>query len=218
MSHELKMFLTSHGIATSRTIPYNPAGNGQVECYNGIIWKSIQLALRSNNMRIEQWDEVVQPALHSIRSLLCTATNATPHERMFSHPRRSHNGCSLPTWLTQPGSVLMRNQVRTNKYEPLVQEVELIEANPDYAHVKLADGRETTVSIRHLAPKGECTKPANNKDKSEENDLVDLDVQQTNSDPNITAEDVTVKNMNTLSVHPVRLRQPPAYLKDYVRD
>ncbi|GFV74984.1 uncharacterized protein TNCV_4086521 [Trichonephila clavipes] len=44
MSHELKSFLTSQGIATSRTTPYNPAGNGQVERYNGIIWKTIQLA------------------------------------------------------------------------------------------------------------------------------------------------------------------------------
>ncbi|GFW91327.1 hypothetical protein TNCV_737421 [Trichonephila clavipes] len=155
MSHELKSFLTSQGIATSRTTSYNPAGNGQVERYNGIIWKTIQLALRSNSMKTEQWEGVIQTALHSIRSLLCTATNATPHERMFSHPRRSHNGCSIPTWLTKPGPVLMKNQMRANKYEPIVQEVELIEANPDYAHVKLGDGRETTVSIRHLAPRGE---------------------------------------------------------------
>ena len=217
MSHELKTFLTSHGIATSRTTPYNPAGNGQVERYNGIIWKSIQLALRSNNMRTEQWEEVIQPALHSIRSLLCTATNATPHERMFSHPRRSHNGCSIPTWLTQPGPVLMKNQVRMNKYEPLVQEVELIEANPDYAHVKLADGRETTVSIRHLAPKGDTTELADEWN-TEENILVDPDVQSVNSDSAITSADVTEKNLDTLSLRPVRHKQPPAYLKDYVRD
>ncbi|GFV78344.1 putative retrovirus-related pol polyprotein from transposon opus [Trichonephila clavipes] len=74
---------------------------------------------------------------------------------MFSHPRRSHNGCSIPIWLTKPDPVLMKNQMRANKYEPIVQEVELIEANPDYAHVKLGDERETTVSIRHLAPRGE---------------------------------------------------------------
>ncbi|GFV73282.1 putative retrovirus-related pol polyprotein from transposon opus [Trichonephila clavipes] len=155
MSHELKSFLTSQGIATSHTTPYNPAGNGQVERYNEIIWKTIQLALRSNSMKTEQWEGVIQTTLHSISSLLCTATNATPHERMFSHPRRSHNGCSIPTWLTKPGSVLMKNQMRANKYEPIVQEVELIEANPDYAHVKRGDGRETTVSIRDLAPRGE---------------------------------------------------------------
>ncbi|GFT20644.1 retrovirus-related Pol polyprotein from transposon 17.6 [Trichonephila clavipes] len=74
MSHELKSFLTSQGIATSRTTPYNPAGNGQVERYNGTIWKTIQLALRSNSLKTEQWKGVIQTALHSIRSLLCTAT------------------------------------------------------------------------------------------------------------------------------------------------
>ncbi|GFW88512.1 retrovirus-related Pol polyprotein from transposon 17.6 [Trichonephila clavipes] len=155
MSHELKSFLPSQGIATSHTTPYNPAGNGQVERYNGIIWKTIQLALSSYSMKTEQWEGVIQTALHSIRSLLCTVTNATPHERMFSHSQRPHNGCSTPTWLTKPGPVLMKNQMRGNKYEPIVQKVELIEANTDYAHVELGDGRETTVCIRHLAPRGE---------------------------------------------------------------
>ena len=154
MSQELKSYLTTNGIATSRTTAYNPAGNGQCERYNGIIWKSIELALRSKELPTQQWETVLQPALHSIRSLLCTATNATPHERMFSHIRRSHAGCSLPSWLTTPGPVLMKNHVRPNKYHPLVQEVELLEANPEYAHVRFPDGRESTVNIRHLAPRG----------------------------------------------------------------
>jgi len=44
--------------------------------------------------------------------------------------------------------------VRQSKTEPLVDEVELLQANPSYAHVRFADGRETTVSTRHLAPLG----------------------------------------------------------------
>ena len=36
--------------------------------------------------------------------------------------------------------------------EHLVDEVELIEANPNYAHVKFPSGRQSTVSIRDLAP------------------------------------------------------------------
>ena len=33
----------------------------------------------------------------------------------------------------------------------MVDEVDLLEANPDYAYVRLADGRETAVSVRDLA-------------------------------------------------------------------
>ncbi|GFW05150.1 putative retrovirus-related pol polyprotein from transposon opus [Trichonephila clavipes] len=137
---------------------------------------------------------------------------------MFSHPRRSHNGCSIPTWLTKLGPVLMKNQMRANKYEPIVQEVELIEANLDYAHVKLGDGRETTVSIRHLAPRGETTRSEDNKG-AEENVQAYPDLQPINSDSAITLEDSTEQNMNTVALRTTSChRQPPAYLKDYIRD
>jgi hypothetical protein len=36
----------------------------------------------------------------------------------------------------------------------LVDEVDLLEANPQYAHVRFPDGRENTESIKHLAPPG----------------------------------------------------------------
>jgi hypothetical protein len=44
-----------------------------------------------------------------------------------------------------PAPVLMKKHVCASKYDPLVEEVDLIEADPDYAYVKLADGRDTTV-------------------------------------------------------------------------
>ena len=78
MSEELKRWLFEKGILSSRTTPYNPQGNGQVERYNGIIWKSLLLALKSRNLPITVWERVLPDALHSTRSLLCTATNATP--------------------------------------------------------------------------------------------------------------------------------------------
>ncbi|GFS56133.1 pro-Pol polyprotein [Trichonephila clavipes] len=150
-------------------------------------------------MKTEQWKGVIQIALHSIHSLLCTATNATPHERMFSHFRRSHNGCSLPTWLTKPSPVLMKNQMRANKYELIVIEVELIEANPDLC------AWETT---RSEDDKG-----------AEENVQAYPDLQPINSDSVITLEDSTEQNMNTVALRTTaRHRQPPAYLKDYIRD
>ena len=36
--------------------------------------------------------------------------------------------------------------------DPLVDQVELLTANPNYAIVKLPSGRETTVSLKDLAP------------------------------------------------------------------
>ncbi|GFW36419.1 uncharacterized protein TNCV_3713371 [Trichonephila clavipes] len=126
---------------------------------------------------------------------------------MLSHPRRSHNGCSIPTWLTKPGSVLTKNQMRANKYEPIIQEVELIEANPNYTHVKLRVERETTVSIRYLAPIGETTRSEGNKG-AKENAQIHPDLQPINSDSFITLEDSTEQNINTLALCTARHGQP----------
>ena len=154
MSQDFKTFLHEKGVATSRTTPYNPRGNGQVERLNGTLWKTINMALKSHSLDVSNWEHFLPQALHSIRSLLCTATNSTPHERMFAFNRRSTTGTTLPTWLTKAGTVLMRRNVRQSKYDPLVEEVELLECNPQYAHVRHANGRESTVAIRHLAPPG----------------------------------------------------------------
>ena len=150
MSSELRSFLHSKGIATSRTTSYNPEGNGQVERLNGTLWKAITLALKTRSLPVNCWKEVLPDCLHSIRSLLCTATNSTPHERMFSFERRSTTGPSIPSWLSSPGPVLLKRHVRASKYEPLVENVELIEANPSYAHIRYSNGQEDTESdIKH---------------------------------------------------------------------
>ena len=60
-------------------------------------------------------------------------------------------GKSLPCWLIQPSPVLLRRFVR-NKNEPLVDEVDFMEANPNFAHIRFPDGRESTVSVTNLAP------------------------------------------------------------------
>ena len=159
MSNELKQFLHSRGVACSRTTPYNPEGNGQVERYNGVIWKAASLALKSRQLPVAAWESVLPDVLHSIRSLLCTATNETPHERMFTFQRRSSHGDSVPTWLATPGKVLLKRHVRESKYDPLVDEVDLLYANPEYAHVRFPSGREDTVSLRHLAPCGDAMAP-----------------------------------------------------------
>ena len=155
MSHELQAFFGEKGIATSRTTSYNPEGNGQVEKYNGVVWQAIIRSLKSKNLRIKHWQDVLPDVLHSIRSLLCTATNETPHERFFGFPRRSSAGSSIPSWLATPGIVFLKRHVRTSKADPLVDEVELLQANPQYSHIRCPAGRETTVATKHLAPKGQ---------------------------------------------------------------
>ena len=153
MSAGIKDFLHSKGISTSRSSPYNPKGNGQVERLNGTLWQTIRLGLREKNLPITMWETVIMQALHCIRSLLCTTTNETPHDRMFNHPRRSSFGQSMPSWL-QPGKVFLKKFIRDSKYDSLVEEVDLLEANPYYSSVRLSNGREMIVSNRHLAPRG----------------------------------------------------------------
>ncbi|KAL7635484.1 UNVERIFIED_CONTAM: hypothetical protein RMT77_014553 [Armadillidium vulgare] len=116
---------------------------------------------------MQAWELVLPDALHSIRSLLCTATNATPHERLFSFRRKTSLGLSIPSWLVEPGSVLLKKYVRC-KDDPLVEEVQLLETNPQFAHVRFPNGREDTVSIRDLAPAPapESASLRNSSDKS----------------------------------------------------
>ena len=135
-----------------RTTPYNPRGNGQCERINATIWNTISLALASRNLPLSAWEDVLPECLHAIRSLLCTATNCTPHERMFSFERRSPSGSSLPTWLTESKNVLLKRYVRGSKYEPGVDLVELMDLNTSHAVVRFPDGHEDTVSLRNLAP------------------------------------------------------------------
>ena len=38
-----------------------------------------------------------------------------------------------PTWLTRSKSALLKAHLRGSKYEPLVETVEILEVNPNYA-------------------------------------------------------------------------------------
>ena len=156
VSRELREFLTRRNIATSRTSIYNPQGNGQAERCIQTVWKTVTLALNSRGLDPKCWQSVLPDALHSLRSLLCTSTNTTPHERFLCFQRRSSTGSSVPSWLCEPGQILVKRHVRHCKTDPLVDEAELLHANPNYAYVRFDDGRETTVSLRHVAPL-QCT-------------------------------------------------------------
>ncbi|XP_078493837.1 LOW QUALITY PROTEIN: uncharacterized protein LOC144749298 [Ciona intestinalis] len=166
ISKETHNYLHSRGIATSNSTPYHPTGNSQCERTNQTIWKTIKLLLHSRCLPERQWEDVLCEALHAIRSVLCTATNETPHERFFRFSRRALTGTSMPTWLLNGNEVMLRRFVR-NKGEPLCDSVTLLDANPLYARVRHSDGRESTVSTSDLAP---C--PGRPESSSESNLLV----------------------------------------------
>ena len=67
VSEELRNFLGSRGISCSRTTPYNPEGNGQVEKGNHTIWRAVTLALRSKGLPQKYWQEVLPDVLHSLQ-------------------------------------------------------------------------------------------------------------------------------------------------------
>ena len=163
MSSDLKNVLRGRGIATSRTTPYNPEDNGQCERYNGTTWKTITLALKNHMLPTTHWEVMIPDALYSIRTLISVSTNCTPHERLFQYQRWSATGCNVPSWLSTTGQTLLKKHVRKWKYDPLIEEVELIEANPQYAHIRYPNGKETTVSVWHLALKSDDYKELNSE-------------------------------------------------------
>ena len=189
VSLDVRRYLLDHGVATSNSSPYHPIGNGQVERYNAIIWKTVQLALATRKLSASDWETVLPLALHCVRSLISTSTNATPHERFFSFPRNSSMGMSLPSWLLTPGPVFLRNFVRHSKDDPLVQEVTLLHSNPKYANIRYPDGRESSVSLHDLAP---CPISRNEQSSiSEEEDDDDDDVDNQSVDQSLPLDEVT---------------------------
>ena len=178
ISYELKRYLNSRGIASSRSTPYHPQGNSQCERVNQTIWRTIKLILHKKSLPENAWEDYLDQALHCVRSLICLATNETPHKRLFNFPRRSMIGTSMPTWLLSPGPVLLSRFVRC-KGDPLCDQVHLLDASPSYAHVRLPNGKEDTVSTSNLAP---CP------GQSDENDVptsnrTDLDNSINDEDP-----------------------------------
>ena len=67
-------------------------------------------------------------------------------------------GVFVPTWLSQePEKVFAKRHVR-NKYDPLVDEVKLVQINPNHGVIRYPNRHESTVSIRDLASVGNETR------------------------------------------------------------
>ena len=65
---------------------------------------------------------------------------------MFHHNRKSFMGVSLPFWV-KPRPIYIKNYNRNNESDLLVEEAALLEANLQYAYMRLKDGREISVSL-----------------------------------------------------------------------
>lgn len=50
--------------------------------------------------------------------------------------------------------VYVKQNVRSSKYEDLVDEAELLKATPEYAWIKRKYGTKDTVSLQQIPPKG----------------------------------------------------------------
>ena len=235
VSREVKDYLHSRGVATSFTSPYHPTGNSQCERLNQTLWRTVKLILKSRNLSEDRWVEALPQALHSIRSLLCTATNATPHERFFNFPRKSMLGKSVPSWLLTPGPVLLRKFVR-NKSDDLCDEVELIDANPTSARVRFSNGRESNVSLTDLAPlpngdeinvsdaqtdaEGDvdAATPVNGHRSVSRVSRTTGDITVDNLPEEVTSRDLTVNNSPEINLRrSTRERRPPERYGDVVQ-
>ena len=139
-------------MSTNHLSIYNSRGNGQIEKINATIGTALKLALKSKDLSIDHWEQVLPETLHSIRSLLSTAMNTTFHGHLFNYQRRSTMGVTFPTWLSQSGPVSLRRHARSSKHKPAVDKVELMRATPTYAKIKFPTGREANVLLRDIAP------------------------------------------------------------------
>lgn len=138
MSDELRTILHGKVIAVSHTTAYNPSTMERWSL-NGTIRRAVTWALNSQGLEIQQWKTGLFDALHSIRSLLCTATNATYHEGLLLYMRRACTGTSLPSWLMDSNRALLKNQNRHSRYDSLPEGVELLDCNSTYARGLLPD-------------------------------------------------------------------------------
>ena len=156
MSAELKQYLLQKGIPSSRTTSYHATGNSQCERYVGLVWQTIQLHMLENNLSPGQWTESLPEVLSVMRSLLSTATNETPHQRLFKYPRRFVGQSTIPDWMFESQNAYLRRHVRS-KQDPIVDPVKILEVNPYFTYIQRPDGRQDTVSNRDLAPCPEST-------------------------------------------------------------
>ena len=123
-----------------------------------------------------------------------TSTNLTPNEWLFNYQRwpGSTGRKVLPSWLINPGPVLLRNFEKSSKNDDLVKRVELLEANPHYALIKDQRGNTKTVSTQDLAPYPRGV--VQNKREEQVQDYDELALEAANSKPRVLIPKLCLPN------------------------
>ena len=152
-SSEFKSFLDRWNVCKTRTTPYNPAGNGQCERLNGIIWKTAKLRLKQLHKPAELWDEEIPQDLCNIRCMSSRAIGfESPHDRLFGFTRRSSLdqnyidfdksdvtptcSSSTPGWMSQGSTAFIKNFTKKSKDDSIVQLARIVRLlSPQHAVV-----------------------------------------------------------------------------------
>ena len=100
-SAEMLTFLSEWGV---------PAGNGQVERFNGIFWQTTRCLLADRQLPGSAWPNVLREALHCIRSLVSFSTNSTSHSLFFNFER---NPRPLPNAISPGDYAWLRRHIRS---------------------------------------------------------------------------------------------------------
>ena len=113
----------------------------------------------------------------------------------------------------KPGPIYIRDHHRTHKNAPPVIEGNLLHANPQYAHVQLPSGVETTVNIRDISQHpasideeefqhGDYVDPASsNENKVEDNNVEFLNLDERSPNKG-TISTSPLPNQNSVTLSP----------------
>ena len=232
VSTEFPNFCLQNGVATSKTTPYFPQGNGQNERYNGSVRKAVQCLLHSTYRPPSDWECVLQSALSSSRTLIITATKESPHDRFvcFKRGELLIRPFSSAPWLRADTPAYLRKFVEAKDQAPVVpvQISEVISLH--LVRVSFGDGRVDTVSPSDLSRRppdvdNEETISQSGgqyKDKKTNVDIGTLvpDI-GTECEPPKSVEPVKESQISLDSPAPTlrrsaRNRKPPTYLGDFV--
>ena len=116
-------------IAKTRTTPYRPCSNGQVERYNRVILQTIRCYLRGNQ---GEWDRFLQQISGAIRATIHRQTGFTPNRMMLGRE------------VLQPIDILLGTSRIHSLDENIQQYVQNLQSNLENIHKVVRENLQST--------------------------------------------------------------------------